>query len=168
MKKFIYAFLPIFLLTLATSAEAQMLFGRRPTTPSAKVESTPENIQEPPSAATTALPEEETAVKAEVKGIQVELTEEQKEEADENLRNNLRNTTKRDELKTRVEFLEANDYHDEIMLRRKLMKNGEKFKLSSRSAKAKPKANVNPKSDSQMDNYLLERAGVAEKQESHE
>ncbi|MBR4105887.1 MAG: hypothetical protein IKK52_01120 [Alphaproteobacteria bacterium] len=167
MKKFIYAFLPIFLLTSATSAEAQMLFGRQPSTSSAKVESTSQDITESQATETKALPEE-SAPQVETKGIQVELTEEQKEEADENLRNNLRNTTKRDELKTRVEFLEANDYHDEIMLRRKLMKNGEKFKLSSRSAKAKPKANVNPKSDSQMDNYLLERAGVAEKQKSHE
>lgn len=167
MKKFIYAFLPIFLLTSATSAEAQMLFGRQPSTSSAKVESTSQDITESQATETKALPEE-SAPQVEIKGIQVELTEEQKEEADENLRNNLRNTTKRDELKTRVEFLEANDYHDEIMLRRKLMKNGEKFKLSSRSAKAKPKANVNPKSDSQMDNYLLERAGVAEKQKSHE
>ncbi len=167
MKKYIYAFLPVFILTSALSAEAQMLFGRQPITPSAKVENTPENIPEPQTTETKTLPEE-TMPQAEVKGIQVELTEEQKEEADENLRNNLRNTTKRDELKTRVEFLEANDYHDEIMLRRKLMKNGEKFRLSSRAAKAQPKANVNPKSDSQMDEYILERAGVAEKQESHE
>lgn len=167
MKKYICAFLPIFLLTSAMSAEAQILFGRQTDTSSVKVESTPTGMIEPQTVETKALPEE-TSLPTKVKGIQIELTEEQKEEADENLRNNLRNTTKRDELKTRVEFLETNDYHDEIMLRRKLMKNGEKFKLSSRYAKSKPKANVNPKSDLQMDKYILERAGVAEEKESHE
>ena len=94
MKKFIYAFLPIFLLTLTTSAEAQMLFGRQPSTSSAKVESSPKDITESQATETKALPEE-SAPQVEVKGIQVELTEEQKEEADENLRNKTQTDEKR-------------------------------------------------------------------------
>lgn len=148
-------------LTASFSADAQVIFGRQPITPSPKV-ATDTEVAPETKAEKQAVPTEVTEPKEEIQGIPVKLSEEDKEAADDALRDNLRDTTKQDDLKARVNFLEANDYQDKVMLRRKLMENGESFRVSSYAADSQKKASVNPQNDAQMNEYIFERSGVAE------
>lgn len=165
MQKYLFITLSVICLMTFHFANAQV-FKQSTTNSKVEEQKIPENISEPKVEKTNS--NEDTASQKELKGIPVKLSEEQKEAADEALRNNLRDITKKDELKTRIEFLEANNYQDKVILRRELMKNGNNFRLSSHAADNIKKANVNPKSDSQMNEYIFERSGVAENKASND
>lgn len=143
---------------IITDASAQFFgFGRK-TTPKEEVieEKVETDVQE-------VQPEDKTKAIEEQRSIPVKLSDEEIEQIDDNLRNELRDTVKKDELNARVEYLEADNYIDRVERRRKLLRHGEDFASSSRAASTMKKANVNPKDNSQMNNYIFDRAGVGEK-----
>lgn len=80
----------------------------------------------------------------------------------DDLRDDLRKTTKFDDLKEKINYIEVNNRIDKTLYRRKLEDMGENYNISSRIAERKPKLQINPKSDAQMEKLILERAGVPE------
>jgi len=108
-------------------------------------------------------PTEEQTSNKEVKIIvPAKLSKEQLAAEDDKLRENLRDTTKNDDRKSRVKFLEVNNYVDKVTLRRNLQKQGIGFKEAEQIAKQLPKPQINPDSNKQMNDYIFERADVKE------
>ena len=107
--------------------------------------------------------EDNTLQEEPIKSIPVKLSDAEKEEIDNNLRDSLRDTVKKDELAARVEYLEADNYVDRVKTRQRLLHHSGDFKISSHAARSMKKANVNPKDNAQMNEYILNRAGVGDK-----
>ena len=107
--------------------------------------------------------EDNTLQEEPIKSIPVKLSDVEKEEIDNNLRDSLRDTVKKDELAARVEYLEADNYVDRVKTRQRLLRHSGDFKISSHAARSMKKANVNPKDNAQMNEYILNRAGVGDK-----
>ena len=80
----------------------------------------------------------------------------------DNLRDNLRKTTKFDDLKEKINYLEVNNRLDKTFYRRKLQTMGENYETSNNIAKRKRKLQINPKDDTAIKNLILERAGISE------
>ena len=149
------------LLAAATSAEAQLLNASE----AKKVAIEPNKVETPaaqPEITTTVTPVTQQA--EEPQGIPVRVSEEEKVEIDNQLRESLRDVNKNDELTERVKFLESNNYADEVLLRRKMLKHGIDYKVAKTVAKEESKSKVNPKSDKDMNRYVFERADVPEKE----
>jgi len=153
----------IFLLLLfgglcaAFSASAQMLnFGQK--AEAVKKEAVKEVVNEP----TAVAPATNDGVDDNY-GIQIEVSQEEKEAIADSLRDDLRDTLKNNEIKERVEYVEDNNYIDRVMYRREMLKQSQDYKVAEHAAASLKKAQVNPKSDKQLNDYILERAGVPEK-----
>lgn len=165
MKRYV-SYLSLTLLLVASSVNAQTLLNRSFSKAEPAVEAAVAEKEVTQTEGVTSLPssddKQSSVINEDEQGIPVKLSPEELAEADSNLRDNLRDTTKNDDLKARIDFLESNNYADKIMFRRKMLKHKYDFNISSRAANSLKKANVNPNDNNDMNKYLFERANVAE------
>lgn len=81
--------------------------------------------------------------------------------ANDNLREELRDTTKNYDIKTRRKYLNVNHHIDKILLRQQLQKQGVDTKVAASAAETLKKPNVDPASNEQMNEYILNRADIS-------
>ena len=95
-------------------------------------------------------------------GIVNGVSEEERAALDNELRDKLKGTLREGEAKENVRFLSANNYLDKVMNRRHLQQMGENYNDAAAIAEYTPKAQVNPKDNEEVQQYIYERAGVPE------
>lgn len=160
MKK-LFIFLSVITLLPISAALSQIL----PSTGSTKPQTSSAPLtEEVAGSAETASDSAETQVSDKEVEILVptKLSEEELAAEDNTLRDDLRDTTQNDDRKSRVKFIEVNNYIDKVTLRRELRRQGLSFEEASTIAETLPKPKINPDSNKQMNNYIFERADVKE------
>lgn len=127
-----------------------------------KVSSTADEKKAVPTKTEYSAPEQiDYTAEMAARGIKT-LPPEEVDKMRDDLRNDLLKTTKFDDEKERINYLEVNNRIDKTLYRRKLENMGEDYKTSDKIAQRKEKIRINPNNDSQMEKLILERAGVPE------
>lgn len=117
-------------------------------------------VQDSPEGKLLSREEIEALIKSEAPAVA--MTAEEKAEIDAKAKKNMRSSVKKQSVRERKDFIDAMTSSEKVVARRKALLAGQGKAGAAQAEDNVKKPDINPSQDKEMENYLFEKAGLAQ------